>query len=121
MENRELEIRAAKILGCKETEDGTYWKIENVSQPILDLIGEKNDYHDVVLVSQLKFTSSYDWAFLGLTSPAKLIFEGVCEKVRARYSKANGFHMTSMPWDFMLASPEEMTQVWVEARENEAK
>ena len=110
----DLNIRAAKALGCEVHIDKEHSKCHcvKINEMLHKLTGL--EIGTWIYFKDIKFTTSYDWAYLGLPSPAKLIFETVVEKVRLRYSKENDFEMRSSPWDFLVATPEELTQAWVE-------
>jgi len=104
--NKELEIRAAKALGCGDTVDGTWFRIKDICELILPFVTPRNDYHDVILVAELKFTTSYDWSMLGIAYMAE-----------KKMWKQLQFIEDSLENFFYLSSAEEITLGWVKELE----
>ena len=99
----ELNVRAAKALGWKYTYQPDRLIIPEDSVPALGLPG----FHQTVLETDLKFTTSYDWAMLGV----KKAYEKNADWMLGKWiSMMSDLH--NMP------SPLEITQAWVEVLEN---
>ena len=104
--NSKLEIRAAKTLGCKEDAREDDWIIFiNCPKEMLAMAGKLT--HGVG-VAELKFTSSYDWAMLGVKEVDK---------------KSHMAHFCSelgvlRPEHSFRRSPKEITEAWVKTLEN---
>lgn len=105
----DLNIRAAKALGCGVAAETHRIIIRNV-KPIQDLIGGR-------LVSlnrdQLKFTTSYDWAMLGI--------KVLCEESEREEFEAYLDNWNCHLGDYLFATPAQITEAWVNVLEGANK
>ena len=61
----DINIRSAYALGCGKMDGKGWWKKSNVPVIIFDLLNKRpGDYYDAVLVTELRFHESYDFAYL---------------------------------------------------------
>ncbi len=128
---KELEIRAAKALGCgiQEIQDKYGPRIINIPKILDDFIGGPACTIGVKWarhrVGYLQFTTSYDWAMLGV----KELLEGeddfrqkngyggpITEVIKTIYLKNNKYAWDDPLLIFTL-TPEQITQAWVEVLE----
>jgi len=98
--NKKLEIRAAKALGWYKNSYGGYAK-------------PNSNY--VYPPSELEFTTSFDWAMLGVKKCqenqrdiARLIWDREAENI---------IHSSHDLENWLLLSPEQITRAWVEVLE----
>ena len=101
--SKELEIRAAKTLGCEYQKECNDFKITSAMKKALKI----KDKGAVFLhTDAMKFTTSYDWAMLGLKRlmTKKQFFEIVAKLMQ----------VAEHP---LLATPEQLTQAWCEVLE----
>lgn len=99
--NKELEIRAARALKFRRyrAEEG-FWRVPPKFQKALGKM----------VIYPLRFTTSYDWAYLGLQDQDEDFLYKVGRKIMDR--------MLVHEWRYVLsASAEEMTLAWVEVKE----
>jgi len=112
--NKELEIRAAKALGwtyvpctdgCTKDHHGGFEHGE----------GDDYDYHSK---QDLKFTTSYDWAMLGvkeLLKDADLDCYHSFDHALCNILNLNLYELT--PLEVMQATPAQITTAWLEVLE----
>ncbi len=96
---RELNIRAAKCLGCDYMMGGwanteRYWMV----------------FSDWVPDTRLRFTTSYDWAVLGFKKVLKTISHGNLDYQRAEMFELVGRSRRK----YKLRTPKQITLAWVE-------
>lgn len=112
--NKELEIRAAKSLGAKTISVETDRVFEFPKEINLQNGGIIQD------VTWLKFTTSYDWAMLGVKELEnnemymRMERDGLEIFDHEGYSQYQLNHLETFP------SPEQITQAWVEVLEGKS-
>jgi len=97
-------IRAAKALGCKLHNDNRVVELS----PALDAFIGIGEYY---LIDKLKFTTSYDWAMLGVK---EILNRG--DRERAKFEKRLA---SENFYSFMAATPEQITRAWVTVLEGD--
>ncbi len=115
--SHDMNIRAAKALGC-HTFPTAHGYID--AEPLKGLLQMDLHWvqeHESVMLGEedcktyLKFTTSYDWAMLG-----------VAEIVKRGYEIQYLYHLMKQIYPSQItfkATPEQITQAWVEVLENE--
>jgi len=112
--NQELEIRAAKVLGIVRKQE--YWVIP-------DNLKGKISHPTNNVVFDLKFTTSYDWAYLGVTKALEFDEDLFREKMLSLVATETHYPEGGMKFNFdfigmFKATPEQITQAWVEVLED---
>ena len=101
----DLNIRAAKVLGCEVTGNG----LTKFSPEMIELSGFTGDLW--LWPMYLKFDSSYDWAMLGVK---KCEEKGLLKKL---YREIHYILDTGVMHLILSATPAQITQAWVEVLE----
>ena len=117
--NKDLNIRAAKALGCEIINGEGIANLPDSFQPLLSWPEKVKLLH----YNMLKFTTSYDWAMSGVKDlrgeDLGMFINNLAtiRGVKGSLAERDTYSLLEVMDSLWLATPEQITQAWVEVLE----
>jgi len=118
----DLNVRAAKCLGWSNDTTDMHFKIPS------DLMQLERRPHQTIHISEAKFTTSYDWAMLGIKEVLKIddfdrqigLWRSLKKVINngKDWKDASDIKLNEL-FRLLQATPKQITQAWVEVLEQE--